>query len=186
MVAEGVNPLTYHWRKNGVNLNDGGTISGSQTNSLTIANLAVGDTGDYDVVVTNGSGSSASAVAHLDAVVMSQADAAYEAWLASYLVTANNQTFIATSLVTRSFAFMWQQAFMIWMIEDTYTRTQSPDQKRLIDNLLNTFIWQNHSSLTWDGWDDDLEWGIIGLIRGIRAPATSRRSTRLFITGTRS
>ncbi len=167
LAAEGSNPLVYCWRKNGVNLNDGGNISGSQTTSLTVAPLAVGDTGDYDVVVTNGSGSSTSQVAHLDAVVMSQADAAYEGWLASYLTTtANHETFISQSLVDRDFAFMWQQAFMIWMIEDTYNRTHSPDQKQLIDGLLNTFIWQNHSSLTWDGWDDDLEWGIIGLIRG--------------------
>jgi predicted alpha-1,6-mannanase (GH76 family) len=165
--AEGVNPLTYFWRKNGVNLSDGGNISGSATTNLTISNLAVTDTGDYDVVITNVYGSVTSLLAHLDAVVETQADAAFENWLAAYLVTTNgNQTYIVNSLTDRNFAFMWQQAYMIWMIEDTYARTQSPDQKQLINNLLNTFIWQNHSDLTWDGWDDDLEWGIIALVKG--------------------
>ena len=61
---------------------------------------------------------------------------------------------------------MWQQAYMIWMVEDTYERTQSPDQQRLINALLNTFMHQNGITLTWDGWDDDLEWGTIALVRG--------------------
>ncbi len=164
--AQGINPLAYCWRKNGTNLSDGGNISGSQTNSLTVGNLAVTDTGDYDVVITNNFGSITSLVAHLDAVVETQADAAYESWIAAYVVTNGYQTYIVNSLTDRNFAFMWQQAYMIWMLEDTSDRTQSPDQKRLINNLLNTFIWQNHSDLTWDNWDDDVEWGAIALVRG--------------------
>ncbi len=165
--AEGGNPMAYQWRQNGTNLIEGGRIIGSKTNGLTITNLAVTDTGDYDVVITNSYGSVTSLVAHLDAVVMTQADAAFEAWVAAYVVTTNGyQTYIVDSLTGRNFAFMWQQAFMIWMIEDTYDRTHSPDQKQLINDLLNTFMKQNGITLTWDGWDDDLEWGDIALIRG--------------------
>ena len=165
--AEGVGPLAYQWRQNGVNLNDGGNISGSQTASLTISNLALTAAGNYDVEITNSYGSVTSLVANLNVVVETQADASFEAWLAAYLVTTNaSQTYIVNNLTDRNFSFMWQQAYMIWMTEDTYNRTQSPDQKQLINNLLNTFTWQNMSDLTWDGWDDDLEWGIIALVRG--------------------
>ncbi len=164
--AEGANPMAYQWRQNGINLNEGGRIVGSKTNSLTITNLAVTDTSDYDVVITNSYGSVTSLVAHLDAVVMTSADAAFEAWVSAYVVTNGYQVYIVDSLTGRNFAFMWQQAFMIWMVEDTYDRTHSPDQKQLINDLLNTFMKQNGTTLTWDGWDDDLEWGEIALIRG--------------------
>ncbi len=164
--AEGANPMAYQWRQNGINLNESGRIIGSQSNSLIITNLIVTDTGDYDVVITNNYGSVTSLVAHLDALVMTPADAAYEAWVATYVVTNGYQVYIVNSLDDRNFAFMWQQAFMIWMLEDTYDRTHSPDQKQLINDLLNTFMKQNGITLTWDGWDDDLEWADIALIRG--------------------
>jgi predicted alpha-1,6-mannanase (GH76 family) len=164
--AEGTGTLGYRWRQNGTNLNNGGTISGALTNSLTITNLTLANAGNYDVVITNSYGSVTSLVANLNVVVETTADAAYENWLVAYLVHNGNQTYLVNSLTDRNFAFMWQQAYMIWTIEDTYNRTQSPDQKQLINDLLNTFIWQNKSDLTWDGWDDDMEWGIIALIKG--------------------
>ncbi len=47
------NNLSYQWRKDGSNLSDGGAISGSGTNTLTINPVAVSDAGSYDVVVSN-------------------------------------------------------------------------------------------------------------------------------------
>ena len=163
--AEGANPLAYQWRQNRTDLNDGGNISGSQTTNLAIANLALANGGNYDVVITNSYGSVTSSVANLNVVVESQADAAFEAWVAAYVVTNGYQTYVVNNLTDRNFAFMWQQAYMIWMVEDTYDRTQSPDQKQLITALINTFMHQNGLTLTWDGWDDDLEWGEMALIR---------------------
>jgi hypothetical protein len=58
VVATGQPTLTYQWRKNGTPLGDGGAISGSTTNSLTISPTVTGDTGVYDVVVTDGFGQS--------------------------------------------------------------------------------------------------------------------------------
>jgi hypothetical protein len=163
--AEGANPMAYQWRLNGTNLNDGGNISGSQTTNLTIANLPLTDAGNYDVVITNSYGLVTSSVANLNVVVETAADAVFEAWVAAYVVTNGYQTYIVNSLQNRNFAFMWQQAYMIWMVEDSYDRTQSPDQKQLITALINTFMHQNGLTETWDGWDDDLEWGEMALIR---------------------
>jgi hypothetical protein len=44
-------PLTYQWRKNGVELTDGGAISGATAANLTISSTADGDAGYYDVLV---------------------------------------------------------------------------------------------------------------------------------------
>lgn len=61
----GVPPLSYRWRKNGVNLSDGGNISGSTTTNLTLSNITTNDAGNYDVVVSNPTGPSQSKTARL-------------------------------------------------------------------------------------------------------------------------
>jgi hypothetical protein len=53
--AIGVAPLHYQWRKNGV------PIPGATTSSYSVANLSIGNAGNYDVVVTNSYGSATSA-----------------------------------------------------------------------------------------------------------------------------
>lgn len=49
--------LTYQWRKNGIDLTDGGTISGAASATLTITGVVSGDAGNYDVVVRSTCGS---------------------------------------------------------------------------------------------------------------------------------
>jgi hypothetical protein len=52
--VSGLSP-TYKWQKNGVNLSDGGRISGSATANLQISNLQTSDSANYAAVLTNGS-----------------------------------------------------------------------------------------------------------------------------------
>ncbi len=61
---------SYQWRRNGVPLIDGSTATGSTllgstSITLTISNMSGADAGSYDVVVTNGCGSTTSAAAAL-------------------------------------------------------------------------------------------------------------------------
>ena len=56
VTAEGQPTLTYRWRKDGVNLNNGGAISGATSDTLTINPTVAGDSGSYDIVVTDGFG----------------------------------------------------------------------------------------------------------------------------------
>jgi len=56
VTAAGQATLTYRWRKGGIDLNNGGTLSGATTDTLTINPTGAGDSGDYDVVVTDGFG----------------------------------------------------------------------------------------------------------------------------------
>jgi hypothetical protein len=66
--AVGGQPLYYHWQKNGTNLTDGGTISGSTTTTLSNSAVALSDAGSYTVVITNSGGGATSQVATLTVV----------------------------------------------------------------------------------------------------------------------
>jgi hypothetical protein len=46
-------PLSYQWKKNGVDLADGGNISGANTATLTVSNAADEDEGDYTCYISN-------------------------------------------------------------------------------------------------------------------------------------
>ncbi|HEU6448133.1 MAG TPA: immunoglobulin domain-containing protein [Verrucomicrobiae bacterium] len=65
VTATGTLPLAYQWRKNGLNLGDGGNISGSTTANLAIGNASYSDGANYTVVITNYAGSVTSSVAIL-------------------------------------------------------------------------------------------------------------------------
>jgi len=45
--------LTYQWRKDGFNLSNSATVSGVNTDTLTLSDLTAGATGSYDCVVSN-------------------------------------------------------------------------------------------------------------------------------------
>jgi uncharacterized repeat protein (TIGR03803 family) len=53
VTAQGNLPLIYQWQMNGTNLIDGGSISGSASNLLTLYNVTVADSGTYSVAVSN-------------------------------------------------------------------------------------------------------------------------------------
>jgi formylglycine-generating enzyme len=63
--ATGTDPLLYRWQKGGIDLHDGGRVSGSETALLTVSQLQTEDTGDYRVRVGNEAGSVTSANAQL-------------------------------------------------------------------------------------------------------------------------
>ena len=63
--AGGFPPFTYQWRKDGVPLSDGGSVTGSQTATLTIDPVSFDDAGSYDVVVTDDCGTITSSAAAL-------------------------------------------------------------------------------------------------------------------------
>ena len=64
-VAATGTPLNYQWRKGGVPLADGTSVSGAHGADLTLTGLTAADAGSYDVVVSNVLGSVSSAAATL-------------------------------------------------------------------------------------------------------------------------
>lgn len=51
--ATGSGVLAYRWRKNDVDLADGGNVAGAETATLTVSNIGPADAGLYDCLVTN-------------------------------------------------------------------------------------------------------------------------------------
>jgi hypothetical protein len=52
VTAGGPGTLTYQWQKNGLNLTNGGNVSGATSTNLTLTNVSTADAASYDVVVT--------------------------------------------------------------------------------------------------------------------------------------
>ena len=53
VTATGTAPLSYQWQKDGVDLTDGGSITGSTTATITITGVMESDEAGYRCVVTN-------------------------------------------------------------------------------------------------------------------------------------
>jgi len=63
VTADGTQPFTYQWSKDGLALTDGGKVSGSTSGTLTLTNVTSADAGNYTVIVSNSAGSTTSDVA---------------------------------------------------------------------------------------------------------------------------
>jgi hypothetical protein len=68
VIARGAPALTYQWRRNGNNLNNGAVISGANTGTLRISAATFAHLGAYDVVITNDCGSVTSAASNLTVI----------------------------------------------------------------------------------------------------------------------
>ncbi len=65
VLAGGTAPLSYRWLQGTTNLSDGGNISGSFSNTLTISGVCSSNAGSYSVLVTSQYGQVTSAAAQL-------------------------------------------------------------------------------------------------------------------------
>ncbi len=125
------------------------------------------ETSGPDVKVIKGG--TAPTVSLLDA--NANADATFNAYNTSFLVTSGNTQYYKEALNVSSKDYFWRQALDIQMVEDVYLRTKSTAHKNLITNLLNTFLQQNQGNgglydWNWNDFNDDLQWAGIAFARG--------------------
>ena len=104
----------------------------------------------------------------LTAPAQDQSVPSYNAWNAAFLVQSGGSTFYAHTLADRTPVFFWGQALDIVIDEDVYEHTHNPATLQLINSLLTTFLAQNGTDWSWDGWNDDVEWAVIACVRGYR------------------
>lgn len=105
VTASGSPPLTYQWQRNGTNVTDDATYSGSTSNLLTLTGVVTNNLGGYRVIVTNPYGSVTSTVATLT--------------IAPVKITAQPQsvtttngalaTFHVTATGSGTLAYQWQK-----------------------------------------------------------------------------
>ena len=63
VAATGTPPLAYQWRKDNVNLANGGVYGGVFTNTLVLTAVTTNNTGNYSVAISNSSGAVTSSIA---------------------------------------------------------------------------------------------------------------------------
>ncbi len=105
-IASGTAPLGYQWRNNGVNLANGGIISGVTSNVLTITAINNSSAGNYSVVVTNAYGSVTSSVVAL--IVLTPPTITSSTLTNRTLQCGSNtNTFIVTATGTAPLNYQW-------------------------------------------------------------------------------
>lgn len=76
--ANGTQPFTYQWRRNGQVLSDGpsaaGAVSGADTGTLTIMSATIAAAGNYDVIVSNGCGGATSTLVGVNVAILGDAN----------------------------------------------------------------------------------------------------------------
>ena len=106
-----------------------------------------------------------------------EADAAFDAFNASFLVQTSTRTYYAQTIASLNLGTapqgLWGGALDIAVAEDVYERTHSTDTRNLIISLLNSFEAINGTDWSYDGWDDDLGWMINPFLRGYQITGIS-------------
>ncbi len=106
VTAIGQAPLSYHWQQNGVNLVNGGNISGATSTNLIISSAQVTNSADYTVIITNVVGSVTSSNAVL--LVTNIPPAITVQPTNQTVVVTSNVTFVVIATGTLPLNYQWQ------------------------------------------------------------------------------
>ncbi|MES2476833.1 MAG: RICIN domain-containing protein [Verrucomicrobiota bacterium] len=112
------------------------------------------------------------------AIGAGDADASINAFNSAFLVNSGGQTYYKVGLNNSSPAYFWEQALNIQGMQDAYERTGSTAHRTQVNNLCNTFLQQNPPPWTWNGWNDDLGWASIALVRGYQMTGNTNLLTQ--------
>jgi hypothetical protein len=99
--AEGQGPFQYQWKKGGL------AIEGATGSSFEIQNASAANNGDYTVMVTSASGSSASAIASLSIESLPTAPVFVAQPLGDIALTGTTATLDARAVSTSSVSYQW-------------------------------------------------------------------------------
>ena len=95
-----------------------------------------------------------------------EADAAFNAYNAAFLVRAGGRTFYRKNSTTQEPNRLWVQATTIQLAEDAYDRSRSGAHRQLVADLLTSFLAQEGVDWSYDSWNDDMAWMCIACVRG--------------------
>ena len=109
-------------------------------------------------------------------VAQNKADALFNAWNATYLMRTGGQTYytrMSTNLPANE-EDSWVAALNVQLAQDAYERTHSPQDRRLVADLMDSFIKQYDYDWTKNGWNDDIGWLTITFVRGYQITGDKR------------
>ncbi|KAL8671614.1 MAG: hypothetical protein Q9168_003887 [Polycauliona sp. 1 TL-2023] len=104
----------------------------------------------------------------LTAQALGQGDAetTYQAFNQAFLIRSGNDVFYKKALNDTEQSGTWSGSLNIMGAQDAYERTGDPDKKKLVDDLLTTWLRATPTPWAWDGWNDDIGWFGLALVRG--------------------
>jgi uncharacterized repeat protein (TIGR03803 family) len=102
----GAAPVFYQWQENGINLTNGGGISGANSAALSISNVTVNDAAVYTVVVSNAINALTSADAVLEVILSPPRITTQPA--AQTCVVGMTVTLTVAALADQPFSYQWQ------------------------------------------------------------------------------
>ena len=100
------------------------------------------------------------------ALEIRDAEAMYTAFNNAFLVRAGSDVFYKAALNDGKPDGTWAASLDILGAEDAYERTGDPAKKTLINDLLTTWLRNTPPPWSWDGWNDDIGWFSLALVRG--------------------
>jgi uncharacterized repeat protein (TIGR03803 family) len=103
----GAAPVFYQWQQDGINLTNGGNISGATTATLTISNVAENDAALYTVVVSNAVNSVTSDYAILEVIFSPPGITTQPA--SQTCVAGTTTTFTVAALGDQPLSYQWQE-----------------------------------------------------------------------------
>ena len=107
VATSGGSPVSYQWQQDGINLTDGGNISGSATATLRITNVTVADAAFFSVVVSNSFNSLTSDDALLE-IVYSPPNLTQQP-ASQTRVAGTTATFSAAAVGDQPLVYQWQE-----------------------------------------------------------------------------
>lgn len=110
--------------------------------------------------------------------VNSRADESFSAFNNAFLVNSGGKTFYKRAINDGTADGTWNASLDILVAEDAYERTGSTTHKTLVNNLCNTWLQNTPPPWTWDGWNDDIGWFSLALIRGYQMTNTENFLTQ--------
>ncbi|KAL8758370.1 MAG: hypothetical protein Q9199_001545 [Rusavskia elegans] len=102
------------------------------------------------------------------------AESMYKAFNNVFLTRSGNAVFYKSAINKAERDGTWSASLDILGAEDAYERTGDPEKKTLVNELLTTWLDYTPTPWSWDGWNDDIGWFSLALIRGYQMTGNQR------------
>ncbi len=102
-----------------------------------------------------------------------RADLSFEGFKRAFMVNSGGKTYFRNAIENNNKVDGgWVASLDILAIQDVYERTGRPEHKNLVNELCKTWLKDMPTPWAWDGWNDDIGWFSLALIRGYQMTGT--------------
>lgn len=99
-------------------------------------------------------------------LAVGDSNAMYDSFNTAFLMTSGSDAYYVHALDSTAADITWSASLDILGAADAYEVTGDSDKKTLVNNLLVTWLQNTEPPWSWDGWNDDIGWFTLALIRG--------------------